>query len=183
MKNKEKYFKKFYEWIIENFLWEALALIFSLISSGSIKILPWDFLNLKNGVNGIIVFLIYFFLFFGVFRFLFDIFHLLFKPDRFIELAEARTEGVKLRNKGLIVKNEEEAVHFIDDYDEWDRTTIKKIAKISKSKAEYFKVINRFEFTTGQVFTKIKTHNKKLNVLEEKLRRLEFLISELEKHK
>jgi len=179
MENKKSNFQKFYKWIIENILWEALALIFSLITSGAITIFSIDFLNLNIRINGVLVFLVYFFLFFGVFRFISDIYQLFFTPDLLLGITKSRTEGVILRNSGIKAENEEDALNFIEAFEQWNERTIDRISKISESEAEYFRVINRFKLSPGTLPTKVKTHNKKFNVLEEKLKRLEVLYNEM----
>ena len=122
---------------------------------------------------------LYFVFAYGFFQIISDIINS-YLNKRLMSLIKARNDGVKLRNDGTTIEDILDAKYWMEKFDVWDKNTINLVSRISKTESEKFKVINRFRLTSGNLLTRIPTHNRKYNVLEEKLARLEELIGKVE---
>lgn len=99
------------------------------------------------------------------------------EQDALLELANLRVVGVNLRNEGARIDDILFAKRWMENYDLWDEQATEAISRlISATEGAKFKVVNRFPLTGGNLPTLISTHNRKFNVLEEKLARLEKLL-------
>jgi len=183
MENNKNLLKKFYNWAINNFLSEIIIFLISLVISGSITLTEFDFLGLFEDFGIWKTFLIYFFLLYGIFHFFVDIYQPLTIRHKILRLIKMRNDGVVLRNKAINTNKEDEQV-WINEFEEWDRNIVKAISKISRTKAEFFKIINKFTQKRSIALNRISPNfAMKYSVLDEKIDRLEKLINELESSK
>lgn len=178
MAKKNNPFQEIIRWLLENILWDFgkpyLSLILSLINT------LFNVVVIFTADKWYIKYLLYFFLIYGFIQIVGEIYSG-YCGKKYLPLAKARTEGVILRNDGIGVEDILDAKNWIEAFDQWDKRIIATISSFSKTEGEKFKVINRFNLTPGNLPTRIPAHNRKLNVLEEKLARLEALIEKLEK--
>ncbi len=99
------------------------------------------------------------------------------EQDALLELANLRVVGIRLRNEGAKIDDLLVAKRWMEKYDLWDAEATEAVSRlISATEGAKFLVVNRFPLTGGNLQTHIRTHNRKFNVLEEKLARLEKLL-------
>jgi hypothetical protein len=103
---------------------------------------------------------------------------------RVTKLGEYRTEGVALRNHGMILQDGDEVADWIREYNDWHRRTLSEYRLVNSARAELWNTLDRFDL---QVFGAVvnEQHAKFLNVLNTKLERLwkdiEYLLCNMEK--
>jgi len=176
MLRKENPIVKLFRWVLENVLWDFGKPLLSILISSVISFLPNE--ELLPMFEWYIVWPASFVLMYGLSQILIDVYNL-FSDKCILQIVQARTDGVYLRNEGIKIDDISRAKKWIEKYDEWDKNTIKHISRYSKVESEDFKVINRMHLTGGHLQTIVPTHRTKINVLEEKLARLELLIERL----
>lgn len=184
MAKKENPIGSLFRWFIENILWDYWQPIFSALASSGLHLLP-QLISQKELLPMLMWYYsvpLYFIFVYGLLQIISDISNT-FSTKRVMSLIKSRNDGVQLRNKGAIIYDILDAKYWMEEYDKWDNNSIKLISRISKTDAEMFKIINRFVLTKGNLATHIPTHNRKYNVLEEKLARLEELIKRLKRLK
>ena len=169
MEKKQNPIVTFANWVATNIAWDIGKPIVSAILSPVFS--RWgDVLMLNETFSLWVSVPVYFVLAYGSLQLLTDIVNFLV-GDKLEKINRLRTEGVKLRNEKVASKKA--ATAWIKKYDLWDEKARLQLKKISKSYAEYWRVINRFEKTVPILKGVNDLHTAKLNVLEEKLKRLE----------
>ena len=169
MEKKQNPIVTFVNWVATNIAWDIGKPIVSGILSSVFS--RWgDVLMLNDTFSLWVSVPVYFVLAYGALQLLTDMVNI-FVGDKLERVNRLRTEGVKLRNEKVASKKA--ATAWIKKYDLWDEKTRLQLKKISKSYAEYWRVINRFDKTVPMLKGINDLHTAKLNVLEEKLRRLE----------
>lgn len=94
-------------------------------------------------------------------------------------LAQLRTEGVALRNKGMSLSQEDNLGAWIDQYRNWKDRVISEIEKLSPAQAELFRTRDWVEI---RPFSEEVPRDVKLfvNMLSDELKDLKTLIERLE---
>lgn len=165
-----------FEWIVSNVGWDILKAILLIIA------LPiatkWgDVFMLNQTLPKWLVYVAYFVFVYGALQVVTDIINFC-STNKLMRVVRARTAGVALRNEGESIASEYKAEKWVDKFKKWDTDTLLKISRLSKPKAEYWRVINRGTESKGILKGFNENQTIKLNVLEEKLKRLENILKE-----
>lgn len=98
-------------------------------------------------------------------------------PPELIKLANLRTTGFLLRNEGKSKSNEKEVNNWIVDFEKWNELLVKTVKSYSPVRASMFEVVGNLP-RGGYPNAINERHRLKLNVFDEKLKRLQTLLEE-----
>lgn len=92
-----------------------------------------------------------------------------------LPLAEMRTSGVELRNRGSLAMDKPEREAWFNEVDAWERLLYKQVERLSRSASEELRTLNTFPILS---LPKIQDQNvvRKVSELTETLKRLKELI-------
>jgi len=98
------------------------------------------------------------------------------------QLANLRSSGVALRNKGMNLDTTDKIDPWKNEIEEWNKATLYRIEKLSPPEAEMFRTLDWIKFPPFENALNAE-HNKYLRILSQRLIKLESLISRYLKHK
>ncbi len=94
------------------------------------------------------------------------------------KLGELRIEGVKMRNKGMKLKTNEEVDKWINKIGGWQRKVISEIEKISPAEAQIFKSIDLIKAKRFKNAVNAR-HQKYLRILSDRTENIKQLVQRI----
>ena len=95
------------------------------------------------------------------------------EPAELAELGQLRTEGVKIRNSWASITRKDELPDLQSIYEDWNDRVLSTFARLSPGQATWLKTLDRWRWRYQGL---TRDHTRYLNIIDEKLRRLDLVL-------